>query len=163
MGRIKTEDMELAIAWYFNFTRHLIVPNVSFGLKLHECDLLILTNSGYAYEIEIKTSLHDLRRDLNKKHGHKSKRIKYLYFAIPENLIGYVKFIPDRAGILVVGKNSKGYSCRLVRKPEANKPIYKFSTKERYKLARLGTIRIWTLKNKIRKIKRGKRKKEKGS
>ena len=46
---------------FFNYRANLIVPNISWGLGLHECDLLVLTSSGYATEIEIKVSKADLK------------------------------------------------------------------------------------------------------
>ena len=49
--------MEIAIARSWNYRRHLIVPNVSWGFGVHECDLLVISPSGYATEIEIKAAV----------------------------------------------------------------------------------------------------------
>lgn len=79
-------EIELAVANLFDFRKRLIIPNISWGMGIHECDLLMITKSGHAMEIEIKTSAYDLGRNLKKHYGHKSKLIKRLFFAIPESL-----------------------------------------------------------------------------
>lgn len=149
--QITTAEMEIALATYFDYRRNLIVPNISWGLFLHECDLLILTKSGYAYEVEIKVSKADLIKDKEKEHGHKSNRIKFLYFAIPDYLLPHREHIPKRAGIIsiITHGHSKGV-CQIVRPPVVNS-MYRFTDEERYQVARLGAIRIWGLKIKIQK------------
>ena len=164
---MKTIEIEYACARYFGWREHIIVPNISWGMGLHECDLLVMTKSGCAYEVEIKVSLSDLKKDLKKSHGHGLKwpqyyadkfpdvqmneifqdKIKYLYFAIPEALEKHVGFIPEKAGILLVGE---GLFVRLLRKPQ-DKSKYRFTDVEIHNIARLGTMRIWTLKNQLRK------------
>lgn len=64
--KITTLDMEIVLMEYFGVNRNIIVPNVSWGLNLHECDLLIFSKSGYATEVEIKISKQDLLKDKNK-------------------------------------------------------------------------------------------------
>ena len=96
--KMNTIDIEIAIANHFDYRRNIIVSNVSWGMNIHECDLLVLTKSGYATEVEIKISKSDILRDKNKIHGHIHKKIKKLYFAVPENLRNCVDFIPERAG-----------------------------------------------------------------
>jgi hypothetical protein len=56
---LKTAEMEVELGRYFNYRQNIIVSNVSWGLGIHECDLLIITKSGYATEVEIKVSLSD--------------------------------------------------------------------------------------------------------
>lgn len=156
MKKITTLDMEIALTSHFNpYTRNLVVPNVYWGLFEHECDLLVLTEAGYAYEIEIKISKADLLKDRKKKHGHRNNKIKYLYFAIPEYLLEFKEHIPERAGIIVVNPFADVVSQinNIIRKPKVNSK-YKFTPEERYQLARLGAIRIWTLKRNIRDLKK---------
>jgi hypothetical protein len=136
------QHIEYAVANYFSWRVNLIVPRVSWGLWIHECDLLIVTKSGYCYEVEIKTSRSDLIADLNKKHGHKSNRIRRLYFAIPEKLRKDIEFIPERAGILIV--NTLG-RCKKEREAQIEPSTRKLTDEERYQVARLGTMRIWSL------------------
>ena len=84
---ITTPEMEIALAREFNYNQNLIVPCVGNGLNIHECDLLILTNHNYATEIEIKVSIADLKKDLDKRHGHRSNKIKNLWrWSCYENL-----------------------------------------------------------------------------
>ena len=141
-----TPEIEVRIAQHFDFVHNLVVPNVSWGLLMHECDLLVLTPKGYAYEIEIKVSKADLLKDKKKHHQHRDHRIKYLYFAIPIKLEKHSEHIPMHAGILVVDKEGRVHE---VRKPMANLPPYVFTPEEFFKLARLGTMRVWGLKEKL--------------
>jgi len=153
-------EIELAIAEWFNPRQNIIVPNVSWGMFAHECDLLVLTKSGYAYEVEIKVNKYDLIRDKFKKHGHKTSITKRLYFAIPEALKTEISHIPEYAGIIIV--KQEGYAKRgwfpsrieVLREPiEQN--ARKFTEAEKFNLARLGTMRIWTLKKKLKEVQNG--------
>jgi len=157
--------MEITIICHIGVRQNMIVNGVSWGLKLggkclHECDLLSLNKTGYATEIEIKISKADLLKDKHKKHGHLHNYIKNLYFAVPENLKEIaLKEIPERAGLYIVKEkcNKKGTNCKLivslVRQPKANKNAEKWSDVERAKLARLGVMRILTLKKNILRLK----------
>lgn len=155
---MKTIDMEIALANYFGIRQNLIVPNVSWGMETHECDLFILTPAGYGSEIEIKVSKADLLKDKEKRHGHHSPKIKFLYFAIPDYLTRYVDDIPSRAGVIVVSQNRHGRigdtyeycDCTKIRRPVVNSS-YKYTDSERLQLARLGALRIWGLKKKLSK------------
>lgn len=149
---MKTIDMEITLANYFGIRQNLIVPNVSWGMDSHECDLFVLTPAGYGWEIEIKVSKADLLKDKNKRHGHYLSKIKFLYFAIPDYLESYVFEIPLRAGIIIIRPNKNydcGYWCEKFRKPLANGRSYKYTDAERLQLARLGALRIWGLKKKL--------------
>jgi hypothetical protein len=89
-----------------------------------ESDLLMITNSGYAVEYEIKLSLSDFKADFKKKGSIKSydrdadwkSRISYnsksddllsgkgsnrFYYVCPEGLIP-IEEIPDYAGLIYV-------------------------------------------------------------
>ncbi len=163
-----TLEMEIALAAHFNHRQNLIVPNVHWGFFIHEIDLLVLTKAGYAYEIEIKISKADLVKDKGKEHQHRDSqgRIKYLYFAIPESLKAEIVHVPDRAGIITVKKymakwgryggngyetyEKEAFDCQVMRQPEALGK-YRFSDSERYDIARLGALRIWSLKDKLLK------------
>lgn len=154
---MKTIEMEVALMRYFDIRANLVVPNVSWGLAgLHECDLLVLSKSNYATEIEIKVSKGDLMKDKNKDHGHKHNHIKYLFFAVPEKLVETaLEVIPERAGLYVVkslgpkNRNIERFGVEMARQCEANKLSIKWPEKDRYQLARLGTMRILGLKSKL--------------
>jgi hypothetical protein len=131
----------------FYYRKFLVVPNASWGVGLHECDLLALTASGEAHEIEIKVSVGDLKRDSEKRHHHESKRIKCLWFAAPACMReALLEHVPERAGIIIVHDQSRGYSgvLEIVRKPQRRADARAFTFEERYDLARLGTIRYWS-------------------
>ncbi len=134
----------MALVRYYDPRRNLIVPNVSWGMGMHECDLLILSKSGYATEIEIKISRGDLLKDRTKTHMHVHQKISRIYFALPSTLLKDLDHVPGRAGIIEVRDD---LSLNFLRLPKENK-LYKFNTEEMYKLARLGTLRYWGLRNK---------------
>jgi hypothetical protein len=147
---ITTTEIELALAKYFDYRVNLIVPNICWGMGMHECDLFILTKAGCIYEVEIKRLKHDLIADTKKRHKHNDKRVKHLFFCITENLVPHIDYIPLRAGILVI--DDKGHIKKL-REP-AFGSSYKATEKERLNLSRLGTMRIWALKRTIVKLRK---------
>lgn len=145
-------EMEVCIAKYFNPRVNTIVPNISWGIQMHECDILVVTPAGMCTEIEIKRSRADLLHDFKKHHGHKDRRIGKMYYAIPESLYEKCKdLIPEDSGILVIWKHPKGWVCSS-RKEANSKRARKLTEKEILKVARLGTMRIWNLKSTIIKL-----------
>lgn len=129
----------------FSFRRYLVVPNVWWGMKFnHECDLLCVTKSNVAHEIEIKISVADLKNDLMKKHGHKSNKIKYLWFAMPEKIYDKGKEnIPEQVGVIIIKEpeNRKPFAL-VLKKPIATK-ARNLNQDEIIKLGHLGTMRYW--------------------
>ena len=154
---MNTKEVEIAVVNYFGARQNLIVPNVSWGFLglYYEADLVVVTKSGYAKEVEIKVSRGDLIKDKEKKHTHDCKKFKELYFAIPEKLLKDREHIPERAGILVCEKvkydNDIYYKARLER-PATSNGGEQLRLEDKYELARLGTLRIWNLKRKILEI-----------
>jgi len=141
--------MEAAIARLWGWREHIIVPNVSWGMSLnHECDLLIVRKSHEAVEVEIKTSISDLKADLLKPHRHKSMMIKELWFAVPEYIFAKAfDIIPEHAGIIAVRKRGDGWCIATrERSPKRKKPneYRKLTDKEVINLGRLGCMRIWS-------------------
>ena len=160
---MKALEIEIAMMQYLGIRQNLIVPNVSWGIaNLHECDLLALSKSNYATEIEIKISKADILKDKEKLHGHRHNHIARLYFAVPVDLTDYALFhIPDRAGLYSVSRNSNhayGYKIELVRQCKRNTKAVKWSDNERFQLARIGALRILGLKKKVFKANRKLRK-----
>lgn len=149
---ISLEEMELAVATNFGVRKHVIVPNVSRGLKIHECDLLVLRETGYALEVEIKRSVSDMRKDLNKKHAHVDplNRIKELWFAVPESIAGKIEgMLPEGAGLIVCRRGRGGVRARRVVKAKPIKGAVPFKDHEAEQLKRLGAMRVWGLKRKL--------------
>lgn len=148
-GRYETaREIELSIAAYFDSRINIIVPNVSWGLFNYEMDIVVLKPNGDVYEIEIKISKSDLRADNKKRHQHRNKSARRLYFAIPEKLkLNHcIEHIPERAGILVV--DTRGIVTEY-RKAEDDRAANKFDDKKRITLARLGALRVWNLKRNL--------------
>ena len=151
-----TLEMEVVLMNFFKPRVNVIVTNVSWGLFEHECDLIVCTKAGYVTEIEIKISLSDLKKDKEKSHNHTDGKISALYFAIPEKLEKHVEHIPQKSGIYVVRKRIRKstkkeyYIVECIRgctSPFTSR--HKLSDKDMYQLARLGTMRILGLKEKL--------------
>jgi len=157
--KVTTSEMEVAIANYFGIRTHIVVPNVSWGFFNHECDLFLIRKSGFGFEVEIKRSKSDMLADFKKKHGHKDRanRIVQLYYAFPEELLPKVQdLVPDECGIITVAYgewNGKAYAS-MKRDAKRRKGAKKLTQKEQLQIARLGTLRIWTLKQKLNELKR---------
>lgn len=149
--------MECVLASWLGYRQNLIVPNVYWGLSgLHECDLLVVSKAGYLTEIEIKISRADLRADKKKWHNHESLRIKRLFFALPDYLEHCIHMVPERAGIILVRPNENVPGeypyhprCKEIRAAKRQKAACKITDSDRYKIARLGALRIWDLKRKL--------------
>jgi hypothetical protein len=160
--KITTIEIEERVAQYFGPRECIIVPNISWGINIHECDLLIIRKSGYGIEVEIKTSKSDLKADAKKAHNHKDymDRISELYFAIPDYMKDCIEYIPERAGILILTKNEWGVNVHRLRNPQKKKNRIKFTETEMMKVAHLGCMRIWNLKRTIIGRKRRRNKKQ---
>jgi hypothetical protein len=160
--KYKFTEKEIAVALTYSqrspfYCRsHYVIPNVMRGMGFnHELDLLSINKATLTgTEIEIKVSRADLRKDLEKRHGHRDSRIKYLYFAGPESLKeALFELVPEDAGIITVFKKepheSVNYQCTIRRRPKRNKCGYQFTDNELMQLLRLGTMRYWMLQKKI--------------
>lgn len=146
-------EIEEAVSRMYGIRQHIIVPNISWGLDgLHECDLLVLTKSKYAIEIEIKRSRADLKKDAQKKHGHKNKIIRKLYFAMPNVMEKHIEFVPEDAGIILCYKQDDKVYARVFREAKVDSLAPKLTDGQVSQLTRLGCMRIWGLKQKIIKL-----------
>lgn len=161
LPKITTLDMEVSIAKHFGIRQHIIVPNLSWGFFNHECDLYFVRKSGFGFEIEIKISKSDLLADFKKKHNHvdKQNRIVQLYYAIPKELLEKCEeYIPKECGIITVelykGGDGHRTHTRIHREAKRKKGARKLTQKEQLKIASLGTMRIWKLKEKLSNLKK---------
>lgn len=165
--------MEVAITKMMDFRKNIIVPNISWGAGLHECDLLVINKKGFATEVEIKVSKADLKKDFTKGHNHESIKIKYLYYAVPESLLGIaLELVPAHAGIIVCKAHEQKHviigkiatdegttTCWKIPNPlilahihRSPKPVHEYramTEKEIINICRLGCMRIWKLKEQI--------------
>lgn len=155
MKDINCVDIECAVARLFDYRRNIIVPNISWGAGLHECDMLIVNENNYATEVEIKVSRADLKKDFTKSHNHIHERIKNLYYAVPEKLLELaLELVPSTAGIIVCKKElplRHNPTCFITRasfhrRAKPNHHHRAMTEKEKLNIARLGCMRIWPLK-----------------
>lgn len=139
--------------------QELVVPNVRDGMGFpFECDLLYVTKTGYAHEIEIKVSRSDLMRD-KKKQRHAYEKymhdpiIRSKTFAIPEELASCVDDIPAECGVIVVYRNPKRTYTTDIRKAVIDTRARKLTAEELMKMYRLMAMRVWTMKKKLLGVK----------
>lgn len=116
-----------------------------------EADLVALAPSNWLYEIEIKISAADFKRDGGKtKHRlwesfRGNELIRGFYYAMPGFVWDRVKGEPAvaHAGIIAVGGDWSQFGT-VIRRPRLNACARKLTGAERFQLARLGTMRYWT-------------------
>lgn len=153
---MKATQIEIAVARFFDVRQNIIVPNISWGLGIHECDLLIVTTSHYAIEVEIKISKADIVADKKKWHNHYSKKIRSLMFAIPEELQSCIDLIPVQAGVILIKEYDTNHQlyCHIARKGQINTDARKLTDKEVLHAAKLGAMRTWKLRETIQKMRK---------
>ena len=145
--KMKTIEIEVALMSHIGVRQNIIVPNVSWSFLPYEADLVVLTKSNYATEIEIKVSKADLKKDKEKKHNHNSNLFKYLYFAVPVELTEFaLTEIPEKAGLYEIGRYGNRNFVKQIKPPILNKNHVKWNIDQRLKLAELGCMRILGLK-----------------
>ena len=151
---ITTVEMELAVANKFGIRTNIIVPNISWGLSgMHECDVFIIKRTGYCVEVEIKRSKSDLLADFKKGHHHKDRRIKEFYYCFPETMLKTCEeLIPKEAGIIICRRHSNGVFASFHRMAPSRIGALKLSKEEQFKVAKLGCMRIFSLKKKLIKL-----------
>lgn len=145
----------------FSFRRWIVVPNVYFGWGLdYEADLIAVSTSGYATEVEIKTTASDLRKDQLKwksvfetKRWRRSpkildSRIKNFYYAFPKELLPVALepgVVPDWAGLITIYHRGLHQDLRAeIHRPAKKLDCRRCSSEEIFKLLRLGVMRYWS-------------------
>lgn len=165
-------EIEVAIARseQFNYTVKLVTYNVcgrSYLLPIwHECDVLVCTKDGYLTEIEIKRSWSDYLNDYKKDHDHSSAMIKSFYYCVPlalkDKVLEHLSTLAEtdyrsNAGLLVIDGRLR---IEQVKPPRENRKAAKLSLEQMFYLARLGSMRVISLKSKIAKQQREAEKKK---
>ena len=156
-----TTEIEIALYDYFRFLQNDVMTNIYLDGGRHECDLIVIrTQSLYALEVEIKTSVGDLKAERKKQRyrNHQgvdcyhdstvgmSKRFKEKWFAMPEKMKQKgLAFIPEYAGLLTI--NDHG-AVNIIRKANKlnNKPL---TQGQRLDLLRLGVMKCYQLKQRL--------------
>ena len=164
--KTKCIDIEIAIMQKFDIRRNLIVPNITNQMQLvgFETDMLIINGNNYATGFEIKVSKGDLKNDLKKpqyalidvmKYGKRGMdryygKFEYFNYAVPIELKEEaLAMIHPFCGLWVFEKKSSGKNTFVeVRKPKKISD-YKWTDKNKYAIARLGSMRILGLFKKI--------------
>lgn len=153
--------IENTIARRWGTRKFLIVPNISFGWWIHECDLLICSKNRYCTEIEIKVSVADFKKDFEKRHQHRDKynRIKYFYYAVPHYIYDKIKdLVPEHAGLIIIHeginfRDKSNYFYVDIKKPAPVIPKCRAITdKELLELQRLALMRMWEYKIAMTKL-----------
>lgn len=152
-------QIEVALAKYFDYRANVIVPNVSWGFLNHEADLLIMNKTGYLTEIEIKRSWADFLADFRKDHTHDDSKISWFYYAVPESIVDKCKaklaeIDPNKKwGLIRYGIDlyEECYPCIVYMPSNSTRHQIekKLTIEEQFKLARLGVMRTWSIKEKI--------------
>lgn len=129
-----TKHLEKAII-NFNQTSAVMSLRTSAIEPFHECDALVITNSNYAIEYELKISRSDFFADF-KKRKHKSMsngrggKISRFYYVVPTNMITVAE-VPSYAGLIYVDDN---LDCIVV------KPAHKLTS---HKLTNADITRVY--------------------
>lgn len=154
---LSIHEIELATAQAFGIRNNIIVPNVSWGFfATHEADLVIINKTGYMTEVEIKRSWQDFLNDFKKHTTHDEGKVMWKYFAVPQSLCekawqylcdnghrdwGVIQYFESGGARIEYHPDNKG--CSDYRK--------KLFLEEKLAIARLGCMRIWSLKEKLNK------------
>lgn len=159
---MSVHDIEKMIADHYGIRSNLIVPNVSWGFfNGHEADLVVITPVGYLTEIEIKRSWSDFLADFGKREYHDDPRISAFFYAVPECMVEPCKeYLNDtewEAGKLCPGvigyrtlNESKFRQAWVAWPSVVPYKAQKLSDDDMYQIARLGTLRYWSLLDKLR-------------
>ena len=167
-----SSDIELAIIQRWPPRQTLTVPNVSSGLfDWGESDLIQVSGAGYVTEIEVKTSIADLKREWKKRRWEEYwvrdwlNRVRYYWIAMPFELCESAReHIPEWVGAGLLGVKMKAqhefcgyrYQVKKVLKPTSNRTARPLTLKERSQLGRLGTLRYWDMRHTLDELQRQK-------
>lgn len=131
---------------------NLCVPNVSWGMGIqYEADLLVVTRAGYCTEYEIKRSYADFLADMRKdESAHKAPWVYRFYYVIPESIKDKVlEYFNDKGGELpgIISYDERGMTgiCGGCPYVKGGRRMF---LEEQLKVAKLGTMRYWNLRNK---------------
>ena len=132
-----------------------VLQNVSWGFfHWGECDYLVCRRNGKLIDVEIKTTISDLRKDFGKaKWNGKAylyERSIYMhYYALPVDIFDAAKPIIEESridsGIVVIdtSKRYRGGACRVAKLAKANDESKALDHTRIVNLARLGMFRYW--------------------
>lgn len=127
------------------------IANASWGMGLPwEADVLAISKTAYMTEVEIKVSMADWKKDME-KHKHRlwdRGHIRRFYYAAPMKLakrFAEVEGLPAYAGVLGCGGDNDWAHVEVLRSAQTNPQARKLSEREMMNAARLAAIRFWTM------------------
>lgn len=159
--------VQYAIAVQLDFFKYCIVPNIRLGSN-DDMDLAILSPSKLLWEVEIKVTMFDWKRDLEKaKWGAEPSDCMpaRFYYAVPWKLIPeddvggrtLPSWLPAQAGVIAIGnerttKTQADGSQLVIDKPTATpirtaKPRHRNTLPDKYidEMYRKLSIRYWRI------------------
>lgn len=156
--KLSVHDIEDAIILRYTkgIRNDIVVPNVSWGMGInYEADLIVLNRQGYATEYEIKRSYSDFVADFAKdEDAHKAPWVYRFYYVLPllikdraEEFIRHTGI--ETPAVLFYDENGNFTSnngCSYVKGGR------KMFLEEQLKLARLGVMRYWNLREKQKEL-----------
>jgi hypothetical protein len=149
---LTVEQIQVALynSTLFNKRQDIMIPNLSYGLLDYEADFVSISKSGYLTEVEIKRSFEDFKADFKKKHNHNDFHVYYFYYCIPESIFNKVnKYLQENQStkaILTYDENGFIFNKHIGFSRNYNGR--KLFIEEQLKVARLGCLRMWNLKEK---------------
>lgn len=72
--------------WYWRDKVRYSRDKELFSGPEYEADLLVISNSGYLKEIEIKTNIQDFRADFQKRHYHDHPEVRSFSYCLPSEI-----------------------------------------------------------------------------
>ena len=136
------------IAAYYDYGKSIILPNYASGLTGWEADVIILRETGWAEEVEIKTSLSDFKAEFkNKIEKHKKLMstkhyCKKFWFAMPQELAAKaIDLIPEYAGLYAIGSYNR---VKVIKNAPTLKNAEKIPDDKRAHIMKCAYHRLWT-------------------
>jgi hypothetical protein len=118
-GKVEANDIQQSINQRFPDHKYVIYNSYIFNW---ESDYLSVNESEYVYEVEIKVSLDDFKKDSHKKEKHvllenKSETQKMpnkFFYACPRGIIPTI-FVPEYAGLIEVSSTKEGMIAEVTK------------------------------------------------
>lgn len=138
------------------FLKKVCIPNVSMygnNIAEYEADFIYIDlKTRFITEVEIKTDIHDFRRDFKKKRYHDCKNVKYLYYAMPRSLYeenrNEINFFRNGAGLILINEidtdDFRGNIYEFggfIKRAKPRKEAYPLSDKELMYYLRIGCMK----------------------
>lgn len=140
-GFTPTENLAVfMLARHFAGSGNYVFPNVMLGGG--EMDLAVVTRSGYLWEIEVKLTLADWKRDAHKsKWGRDRDVVSRFFYAVPTKIIDQEpEFVPEGTGLLELLDSGYIRERRTARRRSSPK----VNDQQRLRLFRSTHHRFWT-------------------